>query len=513
MHPSDASQGELPATPESGEPRAQELRIDGPHPIEAELRGSSVGGLAQEIRLGQDPAVIEELQVEAAQLAVHLRTRQRTLDHRESEVNARLAQLEQEARSTTLWFSERQSDLVERLAAVERREHEADETYDRLAAAEVALENKAAAIDRELAEREQFLAQREAAVELRAVLLREEADRQQKTKQELDLQRQQAEAAIEFERQQIATQREASLAMVRQALAGLERYRSTIADESQAVPKACNKGDSPIFVDHASTVPAKIGTVPEPDARQEEFRRAEAALLSRWQELDEAETEMAAELEQIRKLRREMIQRQQEIEATAHAERRQLALEHRNIQAQGAKQRQAFADRNADIDRRQAKIQAFQERLERVHCETLEIRLATEELWKQLCGAVPPARLSPGLAAIRAKLHEHYRVVREGLAAQKAELVAIRAELAAQHTRLTQEILQFDERSNGRRRELDQMADDLSARHAQLDRRDAQMAEQLHSWEIERVEYRQELRRAQRVRSRASEELAAHGSS
>jgi hypothetical protein len=63
-----------------------------------------------------------QLQSQADQLAVHLRDRQQQLDRRESQVNARVADFEQEIREARAWLAQRNDELNEREAALNARD-------------------------------------------------------------------------------------------------------------------------------------------------------------------------------------------------------------------------------------------------------------------------------------------------------------------------------------------------------------------------------------------------------
>ena len=79
------------------------------------------------------------------------------------------------------------------------------------------------------------------------------------------------------------------------------------------------------------------------------------------------------------------------------------------------------------------RLEELRAELGRMHRETLEIRLATEELWVQVSGVAPPAVLTRSLGQIRARLADHYRLAGSELDEQKEELQTIRCELAEQH--------------------------------------------------------------------------------
>jgi hypothetical protein len=70
------------------------------------------------------PALVRQFRTQAQQLAGHLQSRQRELDHRESELHTQLARHEAAARSARLWFQEQHRKLTQRQSEWERRERE-----------------------------------------------------------------------------------------------------------------------------------------------------------------------------------------------------------------------------------------------------------------------------------------------------------------------------------------------------------------------------------------------------
>src|SRR5215471_7404887 len=104
----------------------------------------------------------EQLQLEVSQLAGHLRERLRDLDRRESRLNARVAQLEGELRSSRLWFREREKEFQDRENQLRQRIEELEEQAAKPAISDDKTEALAEqARLAELSEREQQLALRE----------------------------------------------------------------------------------------------------------------------------------------------------------------------------------------------------------------------------------------------------------------------------------------------------------------------------------------------------------------
>ena len=155
-----------------------------------------------------------------------------------------------------------------------------------------------------------------------------------------------------------------------------------------------------------------------------------ASLAIRKRHIDEGEARLAEEQAELRQLQESLSnERQTLIEETA-ATRDQIAAEHREAMAELEQNRQALQRRADHVDQSRSALKQLRGELGRMHRETLEIRLATEELSAQLSGAAPPAALIRSLGHIRTKLADQYRQASAELAQQKQELEAVRKELA-----------------------------------------------------------------------------------
>jgi len=64
----------------------------------------------------------EQIRLQAAQLGALLEKQRSSVDHREAELNARNAAIENQVRAARLWLTEQHLDLTERRAEIERRE-------------------------------------------------------------------------------------------------------------------------------------------------------------------------------------------------------------------------------------------------------------------------------------------------------------------------------------------------------------------------------------------------------
>lgn len=116
-------------SPESIAPRR--ARIDGPHTGEPQIEANSQEPLLEVEEpcpeliaaiMGQSPeARREQIELQAAQLADHLRERLRAVDRREAQVNARAAQLEADLRASRISLREREHEFQEREAQLHQQ--------------------------------------------------------------------------------------------------------------------------------------------------------------------------------------------------------------------------------------------------------------------------------------------------------------------------------------------------------------------------------------------------------
>ncbi len=385
---SGRSSEEAADRPVGNEPNGtQQSRIDPPHepatppaPTAAEPAGEPAAAAPADEVQAPSPAEAanERIQVHADQLAARLRGRQRELDHRESQINARLAALDRDMRAARLWLKEREAELAERTEDLDHRQ---------------------------------------------ADLEKREAELQRRTRD----------------------------------------------------PDRNGRHGSPSHL----------------HARRKEMDRAE-------RQVQQARAEAEGLREQLREAQRELSEE-------ARQQRRRLVAEQRTALAEIEKQREAVRRRSEHVDQSRATLEQLRAELGRVHRETLEIRLATEELWVQLSGAAPPAALTKSLSGIRSKLADHYRFANAELRQQKQELEAIRRQLGEQCDQLAKQKEHFDRWAQQQRQDAEADASRLAAREAQLHQLEAELNDRARLWQAQRLDYEQQIRR---LKAQASERLS-----
>lgn len=250
-------------------------------------------------------------------------------------------------------------------------------------------------------------------------------------------------------------------------------------------------------------------TEEEATRRREELTRWELELIEREQELASREIEVKhclarlAAVEAVADRRNLDDDSQREEDLRLLAER--LESHDRELQqamADLAEERQAIGRRAEHVDQCRAALEPLRAELNRTHRETLELRVATEELWVQLSGDAPPAALIESLAGIRAKLAEQYRQTGADLSRQKNELEAIRGQLAVQHDKLIERKQQFEQWAACHREECEKQTSRLAAREQEVELQAVGLRGQSQGWQAERAGYRRELSRLREMVAR-----------
>jgi hypothetical protein len=388
-------------------------RVDAPHEVAKAACDAAADEPAPVVQLVPDEPLSEQISLQAAQLAAHLRSRQQELDHREAELNSRTARLESDARAARLWIDQHETDMVSREAELACRERDLAARFEAIAASEAELARRL----QELSDRDERLEKQEREVERRLARL----------------------ATVEAAQQRGA---------------------------------------------------------PPPDAvREEELRRAAEALQSRRRQLDEEERRLARSQAEAQELCERLAADHADFAEQSAAVRQQTAAERRQATADIEEKRRAVQQRAEHVDQRWAALGQLRGELERIHRETLEIRLATEELWAQLSGVAPPAALTHSLGRIRAKLARQYAQANAEAAEQKNALETIRGQLIAEHEKLVEQKRQFEQWVAACREECQQQAARLVAREQQLHHEKTELRQQWQRWQAERLRYQIELGR------------------
>ncbi len=499
MAPRDSKKGNSVNRDGNREAGRIETRIDAAHVSPAQRSQTSESAEVHPVVAGAESgAVGAQIQAQADQLAAYLRSRQHSVDQREAEVNARLAVLDSEGRRERLALSHHESQLAEREEALTLRERELEERLGSVATAEEAAKEHRVVAEAEMTQQQRALQRREEALSAseqastERLLKREEAlkeadawlkeqqEEHRRATSDFDDHFRRTENEILYQRQQLDAHRAASLDMIRRQHKDLERQRASLEGREKQWENAASR-------------PSAAALRLEKSLRQEE-----AALKKRRSKLDEAELKLAEAQAKSALLRERLREARQQFREELRDERRRLALEQREASAELQKKRDGLARRSRYVDNCHAKLVQLRAELGEMHRETLDVRLATEELWVQLSGTTPPAALAQSLSEMRSRLSQHYRESAADLGRQKSELETAREEMAEQLEAVMKRKREVDAWACHQEEELQQQAKRLRDREAEIQRRETDLDDATHLRESERLAFEAEIHHLRR---------------
>lgn len=385
--------------------RADEsLRIDSAHVAGAE---GSAAEVAQPVayepaQLEVTPiATAEQVRLQSSQLAAHLQRQQQAIDHRESELNARVAAMENQIRAARLWLDEQQAELAAREMELARRQQQGASGHGNPAAPG----SGAVQID-------------DQALRLRA----EELDRRA--------------AELDAAGRQLAER--FGLGEGKSGLEALEAYRGQLEHSEKLL----------------------------------------ATAQAQWQEKFRELAEQRAAFAQF-----------------VETERKKLADDRRRWSEAHQQDQRELKRQQTELANRQGALEALRAEVIRRQQETLEMQLATEELWSQLSAEAPPAAIAQSMGKIRLRLTEEFRLAKADLASERAKIKQLAEQVAVQHRIVAEKREQMQHWLSGRLRDFEQLSSQVAERERQLDERRQALEGERSQWQAERFRLEQELRK------------------
>ncbi len=239
-------------------------------------------------------------------------------------------------------------------------------------------------------------------------------------------------------------------------------------------------------------------------------RESQAALdAQKFANLQQMETDVLEQQAEAGRIRESLVRERHQMQKTIEAERKRLRETQELALRRIEEERTDLVQQNKRMEQMRLAMDRSREELGRMHRETLEIRLATEELWLRLSGDSASEDLKESICRIRARLAEQYHDAVSRLEAQKTELKETREQMLQQH-----------EKTLARREELEHWLakneDALSTRERlmkerelELDQRQAKMDDIVRRCRLERVEMEKEVRLLQDQIDRAFDKKRA----
>ena len=368
------------------------------------------------------------LRGQSSELAAALKRQQAELDRREQQLQQRSIELEKQLRKTRLVMHEKEQSLERMHSEIEHKNQE---------------------LSGRQARDEQLLAEaRKEAESLRKLYLEIEEKHQSLKLREASLLRMQEELAA----------KENDLAAQRRQL---EIEQARITDELEHL--------------RISSQEKLHGEERDLALRRQRLQSAEDLLAQRQQAFESRVQRGTERLEHAQSLQDRM---------DMEGERKRRALED-----EAARKLEELKRREEELEVRSQAVERLREDLTAMHRESLELRLATEELWSQLAGAVAPVTLSQSLMRIRNRLHDDYRLQRDEIDTQKKELLELSARIKQQHDQLALRTTEFRDWMRSQQEHLAKQADQILLHRRQVEQREAEVQEERDAWERQRDEW------------------------
>lgn len=156
-------------------------------------------------------------------------------------------------------------------------------------------------------------------------------------------------------------------------------------------------------------------------------------------------------------------------------------------------ERRLLAERKVELDQRQATLQKMQDSTQALHKEALEMRLVTEQMWGELSENAPEAQLQTSMAHLRSRLDDHYASMHDSIGDRNSELATLKAKIDAKQQELQAQSRKLEEWIETRHEEIKSLASEMDARELLLDRREHRLHEEFSKWESQRTAYQNQL--------------------
>ncbi|HEY2826731.1 MAG TPA: hypothetical protein VGJ04_03955, partial [Pirellulales bacterium] len=235
--------------------------------------------------------------------------------------------------------------------------------------------------------------------------------------------------------------------------------------------------------------------------REQRCHVSEQKLRQREDALEAAESALARSQVEWNDRQRQHQQQSADIQARFQLQQAKLADQQRRAEIELQEQRDAQIQRSDQLERRGAALDQLRDDLLRIQRETLELRLATEELFAQMSASVPSATITQSLARLRTQLSESFRLQAAEAAQQHTEAESLAAKVAQQYQLLATQKQDWQQCVTAQQHQIDLQAARLAAREKELNsqvewrqRTHQEWVAQQHALESEVRRLRSELR-------------------
>jgi hypothetical protein len=481
----------------------------------------------------------EALARQAVDLACRLKTQLTDIDRRQAQANAQEAEFESRIRNARLWFDQRESELDEREEELIQRDAEirqqaapSEHALDEANIAERAqqlelLEAKTTKLQTELEFAQAQLQEKLNDLEIQSALAQSkqnelDAARQAFEQRHRELDEREAAGYRQLEQntlEKIAIQeRTEKITATSQEIT--HRQEELCEWETRLGERASETEFQRADLERQQQTFALQQSEYEEQLRQLKFRGQEIkTAIQRYERLGITEQKMIELQRQANEFdmrdaylsRAESLLAEQQVQFAdreRQLEQQELAFENQVTRARRVSQEEQtqaahlfeqrdskLNQREAELEQRQAALEQLQEELRATQREVLEMRLATEETWLQLQGALAPATLSRSISQVRTRLADHFQLATEELQTRRHELENVRLELTGQHSEFQLRRAELESWFVRRERDIEQRAARLVAREKELDAQQRQYDLDARRWQIERGDFQREIQK------------------
>jgi hypothetical protein len=211
--------------------------------------------------------------------------------------------------------------------------------------------------------------------------------------------------------------------------------------------------------------------------------------------------EMSVSLEEsqaeVIRIREALVRERHQMQKTNESERKRLKDAQELALKRLEEERQDLVKQNKRMEQMRLALDRSREELGNMHRETLEVRLATEELWLRLAGESGTEDLKKSVGKIQARLASEYQDAVARLEVNKQELQQSRIELREQQEKLAARKDQMDQLAMDTESAVSERERNLKGREEELDRRQSHIDEQTRRLQQERAEMEHEVRMLQ----------------
>ncbi|MBC8356189.1 MAG: hypothetical protein H8E66_29785 [Planctomycetes bacterium] len=420
------------------------------------------------------PHVGEQFRAQASQLAGHLRAKQQQIDHREAYLNARIAQLEREVRTSRLWCAEREYAFAEREQQLEQEILESRKEIQAFSASEVSTCTELDEHRAEVREREADLDAREHRWRTGQMQVADEAESLRVAVERLRAERAKHEREVTAAQQQLEYREAQSVEQRNRLLANLTKHRISLDHQEK----------------HLSQQRTELGIRGQAEivtALQEQQEAFDTAATL----LDEQRTTLQDERDEFEALR------DTALEALSHERE---SFEHRKEETEKnfMQLRDKMNARQATLDQRRGSLEQTKQQVFELHREAIEMRMVAEQLWQHAAKGKPVAELTQSLGKLRAQLADEFRVSQDELTGKEQHLRELAGKLDARQQQLKEQRANLNQWLERRNAGIEEQAARLVARDLELDTQQQEIREREAAWRSERSELQTRLRQLTR---------------